>query len=367
MSKSASIKLAPYATTPQSGGSRAHTEPIDPTRDPFEVDRHRIATCTAFRRLERKTQVFSSSYHDHFRTRLTHTLEVTFLSRRLAVALGANELLTEAITLAHDLGHPPFGHAGEAALNLAMESQGGFNHNKHSLRVVNYLEHPFPAFRGLNLTDATRAGLASHETQYDEPAESAQAHPSVESQIASLADRIAYGCHDLEDAIGAGILTATDLVGSTLWNIACSHAKVSAALDNLFAVRRAVLDAMLDYFVDVILKASDDVLLQFNSPEDVAQVNKPVVVLSDQVEVELVALERFLLERVYKHPNIAKMDAHGQTVIAELFDAYRQSPQALPERFYRRVQTQGLDRVICDYIAGMTDRFCENEHEKIAT
>ncbi|MGE0706156.1 MAG: dGTP triphosphohydrolase, partial [Vicinamibacterales bacterium] len=269
--------LAPFAITPAGCGGRAHPEPPDPLRDPFVLDCHRIIESTAFRRLEGKTQVFAPDYHDHFRTRLTHTLEVAEIAATLARLIGANEMLARAITLAHDLGHPPFGHAGEVALAKAMEGHGGFNHNLHSLRVVEYLEHPFPRFRGLNLTAATRAGLADHETRYDQPdaqakqapgrAPAADVHaaacgtestgtgggaPSVEAQVASWADRIAYALHDLEDAIGAGFLNLHELNALPLWHQAQQHAAATygrqdaATADSaIHAIRRPTLDAML--------------------------------------------------------------------------------------------------------------------------
>ncbi|MCH7885803.1 MAG: dNTP triphosphohydrolase, partial [Planctomycetes bacterium] len=229
--------LALYAIRSCDCGGRVHPEPDDPLRGAFELDRHRIVESTAFRRLENKTQVFAPAEHDHFRTRLTHSLEVAQIARCLAGALQASEALAEAIALAHDLGHAPFGHAGEAALDEVMADHGGFNHNAHALRVVGYLEHPFPDFRGLNLTGETRAGLATHATRYDTPVQTRDATvsdapraagfsprepaneanparpgaagsaaptgPSIEAQITSIADRIAYIGHDLEDAIGA--------------------------------------------------------------------------------------------------------------------------------------------------------------------
>ena len=207
-------RMAPYAARPETGGDRVHREDAEPLRDPFAVDRRRIINCVAFRRLQHKTQVFGPAEHDHFRTRLTHTLEVAETARCLAKGLRANETLAEPIALAHDLGHPPFGHAGEAALDDAMKEYGGFNHNTHALRVVAYLEHPYPDFRGLNLTAETLAGLRTHATGFDAP-DASVSGSSVEAQIASLADRIAYNCHDLEDAIGGRSPGSSADVGAT--------------------------------------------------------------------------------------------------------------------------------------------------------
>lgn len=368
-----------YAIPSTQAGGRVHNEADDPLRGPFELDRHRIVECTAFRRLEHKTQVFLAGRHDHFRTRLTHTLEVAQISRCLAVALGANESLSEAIALAHDLGHPPFGHAGEVALHGLMSSHGGFNHNLHSLRVVDYLEHPFPAYRGLNLTRETRAGLASHATNYDKPHEQSggldshsgdsqclDVRPSVESQIASLADRIAYNVHDLEDAIGAGLIHLDKLAGVRLWKQAYEYLIERFPQSNIHQIRRAVLDRVLNAIVGDAVAASVEALKPFDSPLAVREAGRPVVLLSDTMARDLGELERFLLEDVYKHPEVATMDAAGRRMVSTLFEIYRSQPKSLPERFYSRVDEQGLDRVVCDYIAGMTDRYCIREHERLA-
>ena len=371
--------LAPYATRSTTTAGRVHKEPVDLLRGPFELDRHRIIESAAFRRLEHKTQVFAPGHHDHFRTRMTHTLEVTQVARCLARALRANESLVEAITLAHDLGHPPFGHAGEDALNTAMADSGGFNHNTHSLRVVEYLEHPFPEFRGLNLTRETLNGLAAHATTYDTPASPephaewnpdlsgacADSGPSAEAQIASIADRIAYNCHDLEDAIGAEFVNLDDLAGLALWREAYEQVAQPDEDGPIHAVRRGVLDAMLDTLLTDVIATSQPLLASIESPEQARRATALLVVLSDAVEAKLAALERFLLERVYRHPEVTKTDSEGRAVILDLFDAYRREPEGMPDRFTARIPDQGPDRVICDYIAGMTDRFCKTEHGRV--
>jgi dGTPase len=371
--------LARYAIRSVGAGERTHAEPQDPLRTPFELDRHRIVTSTPFRRLEGKTQVFAPSHHDHFRTRLTHTLEVAQIARCLAVALQANELLAEAIAFAHDLGHPPFGHAGEAALNEAMAAHDGFNHNLHTLRVVEYLEHPFPAFRGLNLTSETRAGLLTHTTRYDKPGSTNRNHapssdeqqedipigPSVETQIASISDRIAYNCHDLEDAIGAGFIGLQELEQVTGWAMDHDRASVRDHARNIHAVRRVVLGAMLDAMLTDIIATSRELLGPVSSLEQVRRTTHALVAPSDEVEARMAELEGFLADKVYRHTDVAKMDAKGRDMVLALFDAYRAQPDTLPERFSARIEEQGTDRVICDYIAGMTDRFCTNEFGKL--
>lgn len=394
---------AEYATRCDQGGGRVHEEPDDPLRSPFELDAHRVACCTAFRRLEHKTQVFAPEVHDHFRTRLTHTLEAARLARCLARALRASELLAEAIVLAHDLGHPPFGHAGEKALAEAMAEWGGFNHNAHSLRVVTYLEHPFPKFRGLNLTRATLAGLAGHETRYDRPAEGlardswpdgsrasadgslararassvtgASLAPSIEAQIGSMADRLAYNMHDLEDAIGAGLVDGPALDGLSLWRENRSESGLSNPEGGVHAIRRLVLDGVLNRLaLDVLGASLRDVSGGPKSemrPSSAAVAGDmpaggAAVALSADGERRLAEVEQFLVERVYQHPTIAASDALGREMIVSLFAAYRRRPSALPERFRARITEQGLEPVIRDYIAGMTDRFCRAEWERLA-
>jgi dGTPase len=390
--------------TSQLGGRRAHPEPADPLRDDFTRDLHRIIESTAFRRLEGKTQVFAPRAHDHFRTRLTHTLEVAEVAACLAANLGANVPLARAIALAHDLGHPPFGHAGESALSQALAAIGGFNHNLHSLRVVEYLEHPFPPFRGLNLTAATRAGLRKHETRYDKPehrtperpepadddASDANADPhtketslldsgapSLEAQIANLGDRIAYNCHDLEDAIGASLIAAADLDHLALWQQALAEAQPRINPDapelppapsprSIHALRRPVLDALLNLLLEDVLTASRPRLDALGSVEDVLRASQPLLTLTPSGEAELAALEDFLLARVYRHPAIAGPDRQGRDTIAQLFELYRADPRRLPPRFAARLDEQGPERVIGDYIAGMTDRFCQTEFARLA-
>jgi dGTPase len=354
--------LASYAV--RSVDARAHAEPDDPLRGPFELDRLRIIESTAFRRLEHKTQVFAPSLHDHFRTRLTHTLEAVQIARCLAVALRANEALTEAITLAHDLGHPPFGHAGETALDHAMADYGGFNHNTHSVRVVEYLEHPFPEFRGLNLTLEVLAGLRTHATRYD-TAQSMLDGPSVESQIVSLADRIAYTCHDLEDAIGAGFVDFSELSELALWRRAFDDSVKSGAVENIHSVRRVVLDSLVNTLLADIVHTSRPLLALIRSLDQVRNAPTPLVALSTTAEPLLVELDGFLYEHVYRHFEVVSTDTEGQTMIHALFNSYRHDPATLPARFAARVAEQGRERVVCDYIAGMTDRFCMAEHARL--
>jgi dGTPase len=296
---------------------------------------------------------------------MTHTLEVAQIARTLALTLQANEDLAEAIALAHDLGHPPFGHAGEVGLNEAMRDHGGFNHNAHSLRVVEYLEHPVPAFRGLNLTHETRSGLMVHETRYDAP--SAQRPvPSLEAQIASLADRIAYNCHDLEDGIGAGFLDWSKLDRMALWKRAAEQCGVRGGTTSIHSIRRLVLDSMLDALLEAAVGESRKRLSPIHSPPTASNhAPDPLVSLPHAARQELEELESFLAAEVYRRDEIAEMDRLGQRMVRQLFEAYRADPFRLPSRYAQRVPEQGAARVICDYIAGMTDRFCQAEYARL--
>ncbi|MHC5111118.1 MAG: dGTP triphosphohydrolase [Planctomycetota bacterium] len=356
--------LAPYATVFSEGARRIHKEDPDPIRDPFDLDRHRILESTAFRRLEGKTQVMAPTAGDHFRTRLTHTLEVSHIARCLARCLRVHENLSESIALAHDLGHPPFGHAGESALRQCMSDHGGFNHNTHSLRVVEYLEHPFPAFRGLNLTEATRLGLRDHETQYDTPGSAGtDGRPSVEAQLASIADRIAYDCHDLEDAIGARFVSLDSLASVELWTQALDRSGMSTG-ESIFAVRRAVIDAMMNTIMLDAIQTSQPTLDRLGGPADVREATIPLIGFSESLDEKLRDFEAVLASQVYRRPEVAEADRAGRNKVTFLFDWYTKNPQAMPDRFVARVDDQGAARVACDYIAGMTDRYCVQAYER---
>lgn len=381
-----STEFAPYATRASAHGRREHAEPADPLRNALQVDRRRVIDSTAFRRLEHKTQVFAPAFHDHFRTRLTHTLEVAEIARTLARLLRANQELAEVIALAHDLGHPPFGHAGEAALAELMAPHGGFNHNTHSLRVVEYLEHPYPGFRGLNLTVDTLEGLRAHETRYDRPGPTVDTTPSgadadtthnaalgggrlgasVEAQVASMADRLAYNLHDLEDAIGAELIEPAELEQVELWKRAGQRLDPAFRNGAVHAVRRPILAGMLDALLGDVVEVSLRFLSEATSPEEIRHAGVAVVALSLENETRLAQLEVFLHDRVYRHQHVAETDARGREVIRGLFHAYTSDPGQLPPRFRARVDDQGPERVACDYIAGMTDRFGQAEFDRMA-
>ncbi len=321
---------------------------------PLELDRQRVVHSSAFRRLQYKTQAFLSQDQDHFRTRLTHTLEVAQLARMLARALGANAELAEVAALAHDVGHPPFGHAGERALNQCLAKQGGFEHNAHALRVVEYLEHPYPEFRGLNLTRVVRECLAKHTTGFDAPG----AHPlqdgrppPLEGQIAALADRLAYGLHDMQDAIFAELFDPSELETLELW-----HAHYHGPPPSARAGWRGRLRPAIDRIQQALLA---DVAAQAQSAGPVA------VSLSPEMERSFAAWEQFLLRHAYRHHRVVRMDAKAIRMLTAVFDAYIAEPDLLPPRFRARLDEQGTPRVAADYIAGMTDRFCLREHARL--
>lgn len=372
-------RLAPYAASPEHSRGRLHDDPGDPLLGDYALDRRRVCNSAAFRRLEYKTQVFVTLEDDHFRTRLTHTLEVAGLARTLAEALHVDTQLAEVIALAHDLGHPPFGHAGEMALRELMSDAGGFEHNMHSLRVVDYLEHPYPSFRGLNLTYETREGLVKHTTRYDKPGAVDRRDPelvelldsgplpTVEGQIACVADRLAYDCHDLEDAIAAGLVGENDLGEVRLWREAADPVRAEYPRLPLVAVRRPVLDRLqAALLADVIAETTRRLdALSLKLPDDVRNADQAVVGLAADMTEKANELEAFLVERVYRHHRLARMDAKARRFIERLFAAYVEHPNMLPPRFARRIDEQGVRRVVCDYLAGMTDRFCQDDYRRL--
>lgn len=312
-------------------------------RDPLVLDRHRILNSTSFRRLGYKTQVFVPFEADHLRTRLTHTLEVAYLAGLLAERFDANTKLAEVISLAHDLGHGPFGHSSEKILNQLLADDGGFEHNHQSIRVVEYLEGPYPWFRGLNLTRATLAGMEVHNTPYDRP-DMLDTGTDLEGQLANWADRLAYNAADLEDALGAGFVTGEDLQALALYRQAWEQLDATLREKPLHAVRRIVIEAIQKTLILAMQKH---------------QVNGKSFVTVREPELGMLKeLERFLFERVYRCPRLAQTAQTVQEVIARIFHRYQHAPDLLPKRYLSRQSEQGLNRTIGDYISGMTDRFC---------
>lgn len=373
-----SSALAPYAVGDDASRGRHYTDPLAQSQSPFELDRQRVLNCMAFRRLMHKTQVFVSDSSDHFRTRLTHTLEVVAQAQRLAKLLRLNDRLAGAIALAHDLGHPPFGHAGEVELAALMKSHGGFEHNLQSLRVVDFLEHPYPEFRGLNLTFELRESLLKHRTRFDNPTGDA-ADPShrelmdsgpqcpLEGQVANLADQVAYTLHDTEDGLVDGALTEEILAPSRIWRAAAAEVRAIHPNAPVAAVRRPILDRIA---TTLHTDAAAESLRRINgagvtSPDTVRMHQAELIGFSEPVQDGIEELQAILLQALYRNHRVIRMDSKARRLIRELYEAYCAEPKLMPERFVTRMSSHDPHRVICDYIAGMTDRFCQEEHRRL--
>jgi len=367
--------LAPYALLAQYTRGRVHQEEECPYRTAFQRDRDRIIHSKAFRRLEYKTQVFAYYEGDHYRTRLTHTLEVAQIARSIAQYLGANEDLTHAVALAHDLGHTPFGHAGEYALHELMEDRGGFEHNSQSLRVVDQLEARYPDFPGLNLTYETRAGIIRHSTVYDNaPLEVLRdfltdPQPSLEAQMVNLADEIAYNCHDIEDGLRSGFFDELDLAELGLWQRVTEIIRERHPDLDRDTFRYQCTRGLIDLFIRDLVAATEKNLVAeaFHSPAEIQNADHFVAAFSPQVQEWKETLNRFLHSRFYTHHKIMRMQYKANRLLTDLFTEYCKRPSQLPPGVQKRIE-QGPDpseRVICDYIAGMTDRFALDEHRKL--
>ena len=363
--------LAPYALLSKNSRGRLHPENESKSRTAFQRDRDRIIQTTAFRRLEYKTQVFVFYEGDHYRTRLTHTLEVAQLGRSIARGLGANEDLAEAICLAHDLGHAPFGHAGEHALNVMMADHGGFNHNTQSYRVVTELENRYPDFRGLNLTYETREGMLKHETDYDQ-SEATEYEPdkraSVEAQIANVADEMAYNAHDLEDGLRAGLFTPRDLEELDIWRLLIETVSIKwngQPFDEI--ARRGIIRELIGACVVDVVTTTSKVLEdnKLDSPLAVQQYDGNVVGYSPEMGRMVRQLKDYLYENMYRHYRLVRMQVKAERFVAALFEAYVAEPGMLPTKTQQQLENLPVERVVCDYIAGMTDRFALEEWEKL--
>jgi len=369
--------LAPYACKSGRSKGRAFPEPEHAYRTAFQRDRDRILHTTAFRRLEYKTQVFVNSEGDYYRTRLTHTLEVAQIGRTVARALGANEDLIEAICLAHDLGHPPFGHAGEEMLNRLMAEHNGFDHNKQSLRIVEKLEQRYPDYPGLNLTWEVREGIVKHETDYDVSSAEGydpQLRGNLEAQIANAADEIAYNAHDLDDGLRAGMLNLNEvselawwqtLRESIGWNSPPFDKAHGERFDDL--IRYRMIRRLLGLLISDLIEQTHSNLeaAAVDSVEALQRLPHNVISFSVEVKARTRELKDFLFQRLYRHHRVIRMQTKAERVISELFNAYVSEPRQLPESTQARLQETSLHRTVCDYIAGMTDRFALQEYAKL--
>jgi dGTPase len=365
-------ELAPYAAHSSRSRGRVHDEEAPRSRTQFQRDRDRIIHSTAFRRLEYKTQVFVNHEGDLFRTRLTHSLEVAQIGRSVARSLRLNEDLVEAISLAHDLGHTPFGHAGQDALNACMQAFGGFEHNLQSLRVVDLLEERYGAFDGLNLCFETREGILKHCSVENARRLGAlgerfltRRQAGLEAQIANLADEIAYGNHDIDDGLRSGLLEADVLEQVPLYGR--HRALVDAQLPGI-APRRAVHETVrriIDTLVsDLVAESSARIAAAAPADIDAVRASAPLVAFSAPVRGELDVLKAFLMRALYRHAEVLRMTTKAARVVRELFEAYRAEPRLLPGEHGLRVERDG-PRAIADYVAGMTDRFAIREHGRL--
>ena len=372
-----STGLAPWACQPAQTRGRRHPEPPAPTRDAFQRDRDRIVHSTAFRRLVYKTQVFLNHEGDLFRTRLTHSLEVAQLGRSIARALGLNEDLVEAIALAHDLGHTPFGHAGQDALHECMQDHGGFEHNLQSLRVVDTLEERYPQFDGLNLSFETREGILKHCSRTNAEAIEAQepggvarrfldrTQPSLEAQLCNLADAIAYNAHDIDDGVRSGLISLDQMQEVPLFD----HYRLKALAEHpqlkdkprrwLYESTRRMLSEQV---YDVIDTTRAAIVAAGVQTADEARLAGPLVRFSDEMKTRSAELKKFLFASLYRHPQVMQMMGQAQQAVHELFAAYTAQPEEMRAEFAAR---EDRHRAVADYIAGMTDRFALREHERL--
>lgn len=358
--------LAPYAMRTRQSRGRRHAEPPHAFRTLYQRDRDRVVHATAFRRLMYKTQVLISHTGDYHRTRLTHTLEVAQIARTIARQLGLNEDLTEAIALMHDLGHPPFGHAGEQALDACMKDHGGFEHNRHGLRLVEELEYRYPDFPGLNLTHEVREAQAMHSKRRDAPEVAAYlgvGQPLLEAQLVDAADSLAYNCHDVDDALSVGLITIEQLGDVPFWVRAVERARGDHRQIRPEQFQPTVIRALIDWQVLDLLAQTRENLLQeqIGSVQDVRAAQRILVAPGAEVQALKTELERFLHTNVYRHYRVMRMAYKGQRMLTMLFEEFCRHPDQLPTRYQQRARTGCPEQVVCDYLAGMTDRYAQDE------
>jgi dGTPase len=373
------VVLEVFACDPQASRGRRYQEAPAPTRNAFQRDRDRIVHSTAFRRLVYKTQVFLNHEGDLFRTRMTHSLEVAQLGRSIARSLGLNEDLVEAIALAHDLGHTPFGHAGQDALNECMQDHGGFEHNLQSLRVVDQLEERYPDFDGLNLSFETREGILKHcskrnavQLELQEPGGVAKrfidgTQPSLEAQLCNLADAIAYNAHDIDDGVRSGLIKLAQVQEVPFF----AHYRLQAVEQHpaLLLPERArrllyetIRRMLSDQVYDVIATTQANLKKAAPLSADAARRCGPVLAFSDSMRSQTQELKSFLFSQLYRHPQVVQTSTQAQTVVHELFNVYTKNPHEMSPDFSARTEAP---RAVADYVAGMTDRFAAKEHERL--
>ncbi|HEY2774232.1 MAG TPA: deoxyguanosinetriphosphate triphosphohydrolase [Candidatus Binatia bacterium] len=365
------VSLAPWAMHSKDSRGRAFPEPEHAFRAAFQRDRDRIIHSSAFRRLEYKTQVFVNHEGDYYRTRLTHTMECAQITRTVAAMLGLNRDLAEAVALAHDLGHTPFGHAGEHVLDDLMKDYGGFDHNSQSLRIVEVLEQRYPTFDGLNLTYEVREGIVKHSGRFDRPRVAdfdAKSAPPLEAQIVDFCDEVAYNGHDIDDGIQSGLITLEDLEGIELWDEAWCDVRNAWPDASASVLRHQAVRLLIDRLVHDLIEAIEERIraLQIRSIEDLREAMPPIAGPSPEMDRRVRELKARLFERLYQHQRVRRMAAKAARVMRGLFEAYVQDPHQMPPHVVHRAgEAMSIERVIADYIAGMTDRFALDEYAKL--
>jgi dGTPase len=363
--------LAPYAMRNRRTRGRVHAEAEHPFRLPFQRDRDRVIHCSAFRRLEYKTQVFVNHEGDYYRTRLTHTMEAAQITRTIARALRLNEDLAEAIALAHDLGHTPFGHAGEKILNRLMEPHGGFEHNAQSIRIVDVLEERYPDFPGLNLSWEVREGIVKHSTRYDRPQVAefdAEKAPTLEAQIVDYADEIAYNAHDIDDGLKSQMITVADLEGAAIFREHYRRVRDASPRADARIVRYQTTRRIIDSFVVDLIESTERRIHAacVERIEDVWAAKPKLVEFSAEMAERVTGLKALLFERLYNHYRVKRMAVKADRIMTDLFQTYMAEPRQMPPHVHRKiVEGEPAARVVADYIAGMTDRFALDEYKKL--
>ena len=364
--------LAGFAAKSQLSPGRRYPEEFRDDRPAFERDRDRIIHCAAFRRLEYKTQVFVNHEGDYYRTRLTHSLEVAQIGKAIARRLRLNEELTEALALAHDLGHTPFGHTGEEVLNRLMADHGGFEHNLQSLRVVDQLEERYPGFNGLNLSWETREGIIKHKSPYDSPAEILidmlpGIVPTIEAQLINYADEIAYNNHDIDDGLKSGLITRAQLDKVEIWRE--MYDLIARQYPDLDAERckHQVISALIGRFIKDLCSTTLENIERFGirTLDDLRRINRQVVAFSPDLAEKNKKLKQFLMVNLYRHHKVERMRVKAESYLTQLFEAYCKHPTLLPRKYLKKMDGTVRERVICDYIAGMTDRFALDEFKRL--
>lgn len=360
--------LAPYACLAGDSRGRVHDEQESAHRTAFQKDRDRVIHTSAFRRLEYKTQVFVNYAGDYYRTRLTHTLEVAQVGKAVSRSLGLNEDLTETIALAHDLGHPPFGHSGEAALNELTQNIGGFDHNRQSLRIVTRLEQRYPDFPGLNLTWETLEGIMKHETDYDlpDPDWEPDKQPSLEAQVVNLADEIAYNAHDLDDGLRSNILTPlkiseVPIIGNLMKQLGIDPYTFTSQ-DRYLLIRE-----LLGLMINDLSQATSDRLNDsgVHTVEDVRNADAKLVYGSESQVRQQAELKAFLYENFYYNYRLIRASRKAYHILHRLYEAYIEEPMMLPEQFQEKAARTGLEQTLSDYLSGMTDRYAQQEYARL--